>query len=180
MQQPDLNEIIYKCKCNNSDAFRKLVEMYQGPVFTFAFRMLCNEDESKDIVQETFIRVWKHLDNYNIEMKFTTWLFTITSNLCCDKLRLRRRNSNIETIDAAKIFASIENLETSAINSDLAKVIYTLTDKLTPKQKLVFTLRDLEGLEVEEVQMITGMTAGKIKSNLYLARQFIKNKLEKM
>lgn len=179
-QQPDLKEILFQCKCSNAHAFRMLVENYQKMVYAFAFRMLCNEDEAKDIVQETFIRVWRNIDKYNMEMKFTTWLFAITSNLCCDKIRAGRRKPCIEPLDGNKILTSLENLETSAINSDLARIIHTLTDKLTPKQKLIFTLRDLEDLETEEVQLITGMSAEKIKSNLYLARQFIKNKLEQL
>lgn len=180
MLQPDLKELIRKCKSNNMHAFRELVEMHQGAVFTFAFRMLCNEDEAKDAVQETFIRVWKHIGNYNTDLKFSTWLFAIASNLCCDRLRSRKRHQFLEPLEQNKIFISLENIEAAVINSDLAKIIYALTDKLTPKQKLIFTLRDLQGFETEEIEKITGMTPGKIKSNLYLARQFIRQQLEKI
>lgn len=160
-------------------AFRKLVEKYQSMIFAFTFRMLCNEEEAKDAVQDTFIRVWKNLDKFNPEMKFTTWLYAIASNLCCDKIKYRKRRIQYENIEDINIYLMADNLESTAINSDLAAVIHALTDKLTPKQKLIFTLRDLEGFEVEEVEAITGLSAGKIKSNLYLARQFIKGKLEK-
>jgi RNA polymerase sigma-70 factor (ECF subfamily) len=179
MQQPDISELIKECREQNETAFRKLVEMYQGLVYTFAFRMLCNEDDAKDAVQETFIKVWNHMDKYNTDQKFSTWLFAIASNLCCDKLRFRKRRQNTDNIESIHFALLTDNLENTVSNSDLTKVIHTLTDKLTPKQKLVFTLRDLQELEVEEVEKITGMTAGKIKSNLYLARQFIKEQLEK-
>jgi RNA polymerase sigma-70 factor, ECF subfamily len=180
--QQDLKVIIQQCRLNDPKAFRHLVEMHQGMVFTMAFRLICNEDEAKDVVQETFIRVWKNFDKYNAEMKFTTWLFTIATRLCYDRLKSSRWRK-VQSLDSVKKifeFQTFENTETSAINSDLAAAIKTLTDKLTPRQKLVFTLRDLECLDVEEVEHITGLSAAKIKSNLYLARQFIRQELERM
>lgn len=179
MQQPNLSELINECRKHNETAFRKLVEMHQGMVFIFAFRMLCNEDDARDAVQETFIRVWKNLDKYRAEMKFSTWLFSIASNLCCDKIRWKKRRQNIVNIESIQFALMADNLENTVTNSDLAGIIQVLTDKMTPKQKLIFTLRDLEGFEPEEVEKITGMDARKIKSNLYLARQFIKKQLEK-
>lgn len=174
----NFSELIKQCRQHDENAFRKLVEMHQQMVFSFAFRMLCNEDDAKDAVQETFIRVWKNLDKYKPELKFTTWLFSIASNHCCDKIRSRKRTLKAENYEI-HFLSGEENFEETAIRSDLAKVIRELTDNLTPKQKLVFTLRDLEGFEPEEVEKITGMTAGKIKGNLYLARQYIRKKLEK-
>jgi RNA polymerase sigma-70 factor, ECF subfamily len=72
---------------------------------------------------------------------------------------------------------SSDNIEDGLINTELVHIIVALTDTLTPKQKIVFTLRDLEGLEVDEVSQITGLSAKQIKSNLFLARQAIRNKL---
>jgi RNA polymerase sigma-70 factor (ECF subfamily) len=179
MQNADNSYLINECRQNNANAFRKLVEMHQGMVFSFAFRMLCNDEEAKDVVQETFIRVWKNMEKYNPEMKFTTWLFAIASNLCCDKLRSGRKKMLQVNAEDVSFLLSDENIERTVINSDLAKIIHALTDNLTPKQKLIFTLRDIEGFEPDEVEKITGMSAGKIKSNLYLARQFIRAELEK-
>ena len=71
-----------------------------------------------------------------------------------------------------------DDMEQVVINSDLKKWIITLTDDLSPKQRLVFTLRDIEELELEEVREITGLSNAKIKSNLYLARQYIRKKIE--
>jgi RNA polymerase sigma-70 factor (ECF subfamily) len=73
-----------------------------------------------------------------------------------------------------------EDLERTLINAELALIISSLTNDLTPKQKLVFTLRDLEGLEIAEIETITRLSAAKIKSNLYLARQYIRKKIENL
>lgn len=182
MHQSRVNELIVLSRQNDSMAFRKLVEAYQSMVYTLAFRLLCNEEDAKDIVQETFIRVWKHLDSFNTKLKFSTWLYTIAANQCYDKLKKAKHNYTVrvEDLNAISEFISNENIEKTLINAELAQIIPTITAELTPKQKLVFTLRDLEGLEIEEIQSITGLSGAKIKSNLYLARQYIRKKIENL
>jgi len=182
MQASTLNELVVLSRQNDARAFRQLVEAHQAMVYTLAFRLLCNEDDARDIVQETFIRVWKNLNHYNTEMKFTTWLYTIASNLCYDKLKAAKRKTTIRLTNQNMLngFISDENIEKTIINKELAHIITLLTNDLTPKQKLVFTLRDLEGLEIEEIISVTGLSAEKIKSNLYLARQFLRKKTENL
>lgn len=182
MLQSTINDLVLLSRQNDANAFRKLVEVHQSMVFTLAFRLLCDEDDAKDIVQETFIRIWKHLDRFNTAMKFSTWMYSITTNLCYDQLKNAKRKpvDRINTPNLLAQFIADENIEQSVINSELAAIIRDMTSGLSPKQKLVFTLRDLEGLEIDEIQTITGMSADKIKSNLYLARQCMRKKLENL
>jgi RNA polymerase sigma-70 factor (ECF subfamily) len=158
------------------------VENNQSFVYSIAFRMLCNSFEAEEIVQETFIRVWKNLKRFNNEMQFTTWLYKIAVNLCYDKMKAGKPFKNNVSIDFKNnvvfTIASLENTESQIINKDLAAIIIFLTDELTPKQKLVFTLTELEGLSNEDIAKITGLTPQKIKSNLYCAKQTIRQKLE--
>jgi RNA polymerase sigma-70 factor (ECF subfamily) len=162
-------------------SFRKLVEFHQPFAYAAAFRLLCNDYEAEEIVQEAFIRVWKHLKDFKMDMRFTTWLYKIVVNLSYDRIKANKaHHSSIHyDMESSVILnqSSSENIESSLINHDLAQIIRFLTGELTPKQKLIFTLTELEGLSVEEIITITGMSPGKIKSNLYCARQTIKNKL---
>jgi len=162
-------------------SFRKLVELHQQYAYAAAFKLLCNDYEAEEIVQEAFIRVWKHLKDFKQDMRFGTWLYKIVVNLCYDKIKANKvRNNRVHCdLENSVILnqASSENIENNLINHDLAKIISFLTGELTPKQKLVFTLTELEDLSVEEITVITGMSPGKIKSNLYCARQTIKDKL---
>jgi RNA polymerase sigma-70 factor, ECF subfamily len=182
MDQQSVNNLIDHCKHGDLVAFRRLVEAHQSFVYTLSFRLLYNEEDARDAAQETFIRVWKHLSQFDTDMKFTTWLYKIATNICYDRIKaLKRRNGLISLdMDNVKILnqPSLENIESKVINDELAKLIHFFTSELTPKQKLVFTLRDLEGLEVEEIVVITGLSPGKIKSNLYCARQYIRERLE--
>lgn len=179
MDNSTLIELIEACLLNDGNAFRKIVVSHQSMIHTLAFRLLCDEEEAKDAVQETFVRVWENLHKFDRNKKFSTWIYAIATNLCYDKLRAKMHFSRMVSIDdSINQILSSEDVEQNIINSDLAKIISALTDSLTPKQKIVFTLRDLETLEIDEISQITGLSAGKIKSNLFLARQAIRNKLD--
>lgn len=180
MHQSTVKELIFLSRQNDARAFRKLVEEYQSMIYRLSFRLLCNDDDAKDVVQETFIKVWLHLDSFNTDLKFSTWLYSVAAHLCYDKLRKTKQNYTQGIDDQNKLleFISSENIEQKMINAELSEIILSLTRELTPKQKLVFTLCDLEGLDTEEIKSITGLSAAKIKSNLYLARQFIRKKVE--
>jgi len=177
MEEQQLNKYIDLCRQGNTDAFRYIVSEYQQLIYTLAFRMLCNEADAEDITQETFIKVWQNMGRYKQQYKFSTWIYKIASNTCYDKLRSERvKNVNLDDYDAF----SDTNQEEVVHNKELKKLILKLTNGLSPKQKLVFTLSDIEDLEVKEIQLITGLTAAKIKSNLYLARKYIKSKINNL
>jgi RNA polymerase sigma-70 factor, ECF subfamily len=184
MDQQTVKKLINHCLEGDTDAFRNLVEAHQKFVYSAAFRLLCNDFDSEEIVQETFIRVWKNLNRFNNEMRFTTWLYKIAINLCYDRIKATNRFHNKIQFDMESSVIlnqpSIENIEASVINGELAEIIRFLTNELTPKQKLVFTLTELENLTVEEITTITGLSPQKIKSNLYCAKQNIKEKLIKI
>jgi len=170
-----INACIEQCKQGNRDAFRYIVSEYQQLVYTLAFRILCSEADAEDITQDTFIKVWQNLYRYNNQYKFSTWIYKITYNACYDKLRSKHNITQecITDFDAS----SPLNQEELLHNKELKKLIIKLTGGLSPKQKLVFTLSEIEGFNVEEIKIITGISSSKIKSNLYLARKYMKSKI---
>lgn len=177
MQNHELIRLINLSLQNDKNAFRQIVESHQYMIFALAFRMLGNEEDAKDIAQDTFIRIWTHLSDFNCEKKFSTWIYRITANLCLDKLK-RLKFIALDSNDFEVINSLSENFEFELTNKELGEIITALTNELSPKQKLVFTLRYIEELEVEEIIEITGLSAEKIKSNLYVARQTVRKKLE--
>ena len=178
MNSEKIEHLIEQSKKNDAAAFRQLVEAFQPLVFRLAFRLLCNNDEAKDIVQETFIRVWLHLHKYRHGTRFSTWLFKIACNLCYDRIRVIKRSQTTD-LDLSRLDVAVDDdVEQSFINRDLAEWITALTHNLSPKQRMVFTLRDIEGLELDEIKKITDLSNAKIKSNLYLARQYIRKRIE--
>ena len=139
-----------------------------------------DEEEAKDIVQETFLRVWLNISKYDSRRNFTTWLYAIASRLCLDHLRSRTHVVAMpEDESVLQRFADNDSQRTLE-NSEWAAVVRTLADGLSPKQKLVFTLCQLEGLPSAEVELITGLDAKQVKSNLYVARQTIRKRLNEL
>jgi RNA polymerase sigma-70 factor (ECF subfamily) len=178
----NLTEILDRCISGDLSAFRPLVEEYQGYAFAVAFRVLCDEEEARDVVQESFIRVWRNLSRYNRAVKFTTWMYSIVTHLCYDRLRSRKRRgaAAIDAVDPS-LLASVaveDNPERLFNNKELAGVITMLTEKLPPKQKIVFVLRDLQGLSVREVSDILQLSENSVKANLVYARKHLREQLK--
>lgn len=174
--------IIKKCQAGDLDAFRFLVESNQDFAYNLAFKILANEEDAKDIVQEAFIRVWKNIKKYDSKNKFTTWLYKIVVNLCLDNLKMKKRR-NIQSSTAAlkaqqNNVSSGEDIEQKVIQAEMASLINTMTEKLTPKQRIMFVLFFLQEKSIEEIKTITGMSNGNIKSNIYYARKNMKLLLE--
>ena len=170
-----INRYIDLCKLGDTHAFKYIVSEYQQFIFTLAFRILCNETDAEDVTQEVFIKVWQNINRFKQQYKFSTWIYKIVCNTCYDKLRSKHHITSVN-IDEYEIFSE-ENQEELFHCKDIKKLIIKLTTGLSSKQKLIFTLSDIEDLNVDEIRTITGMSAAKIKSNLYLARKTIKSKI---
>jgi len=175
MEDIQINKYIDLCKRGNTDAFKYIVSEYQQLVYTLAFKMLCSEVDAEDITQETFIKVWQNISRYKHQYKFSTWIYKIAANACYDKLRSKHIVEEVSLTDY-DIISEI-NQEELFQNKELKELILKLTSGLSPKRKLIFTLSEIDDLTVEEIIQITGMTPSKIKSNLYLAKKYIKSKL---
>ncbi len=175
---PDV--LLARCKENDAAAFSELVNKYRKYAYVLAFRILVNEDDSKDAVQETFIRIWKHIGKYNFQVKFTTWLYKIVVNICYDKLRDKKRKQQYE-LQEWELDSLIDKnyLDKSLESDEFLKILKTISNELPDKQRIVFVLRDLEEMNIEQVSEILNMPVHSVKTNLVYARKKIRVKLEK-
>ena len=174
-------DIITQCQQGNKDAFRWVVQTHQRMLFSLALKMLCDEEEAKDMVQETFIRVWQSIRTYNQEKPFTTWIYTIASRLCLDRLKRKKRVIAMpDDEQALRRLASDNDSQRELENQEWVAIVRTMAEGLSDKQRLVFILCQLEGLSSEEAEQITGLDARQVKSNLYVARQTIRKRLNEL
>ncbi len=175
-------KLIEQCRGGNFANFRKLVELTSPFAFSVALRMLGNEDQAKDVVQETLVTIWQKLEKIKSAEVYKTWIYRIVVNKCYDQMRKMKRNPEFiadETV-WTKISNTISQTPSAELeNSELSKIITVLTRKLSPKQKAVFVLTDLEGMTNDEVSEITGMSKSTVKANLFHARKRISEKVEK-
>ena len=181
MAIPTEQEIILKAKSGDQNAFRDLVGLYQGFVYSIAFRMTGVAAEAEDLTQEIFIKVWKNIERFNPELKLKSWLGKIATNLCLDFLKSARKKNEMSSIalDGKYQVTDHSRLEQEMDANELHAVVMRLADSLTPKQRAAFILRDLEMMDVDEVCELLGMSSGNLKSNLYYARLSMKESLLK-
>lgn len=156
---------------------------HQSYAFAVARNLLHDDQEALDAVQETFIRIWKNIGRFDDQTKFTTWMYAITSRICLDALRARtRRERTFVPLDSETIAdgtAMDDQLDDAFERKELAAMIPTLTASLPDTQRLVFVLRDIEDLTVDEVCEVTGLSRGSVKTNLCYARRTIRERLLK-
>ena len=169
-------ELIEECRNGNLQGFRKLIGISSPFAFSVAFRMLGDEDLAKDVVQETMVTIWSKFGKIRSAGSFKTWLYRIVVNKCYDQLRRKKKIPEERADDNswALISNRISDPSASALeNSETAMIISLMTEKLSPKQKSVFILSDLEEMTTEEISEITGMSRRNIKANLHYARKNI-------
>lgn len=180
-QNDKVQDMIWRSREGDLSAFQQLVEHYQHYAYILAFRLLGDDEDAKDAVQEAFIRVWKHIKNFNLSSKFTTWFYRIVTNLCLDRIKAQKRKNRVFSQgigqDQLLVPTNKKNPEENCINKYLAGTIIRLSEALTPKQHIVFVLRDLQDLDTKEVARISGMSVNSVKSNLFYARRNIRERL---
>jgi RNA polymerase sigma-70 factor (ECF subfamily) len=161
-------------------AFDELVSRYQVRLLNFVYRTIGDRERAEDLVQEVFIRVFRHLHRFDQTKKFSTWVYTIASNLAKNELRNRSRNPLVLFQAIRKHWEADHRplqFEDSSQRPDdlfrkrhLRDLVEQSVDRLPEHHRVVFVLRELEGKTYEEIAEITGCNLGTVKSRLNRAR----------
>ncbi len=166
-------------------AFGVLVERYQKRLLNFIYRIIGDRERAEDLVQEVFIRVHRHLHRFDQSKKFSTWIYTIASNLAKNELRNRSRNPLVlfqtikktwETDDRPIQFEDSRHKPDDLFRKrHLRELVEWSVEQLPRHHRVVFVLRELEGKTYEEIAEITGCNLGTVKSRLNRARNRFAN-----
>ena len=166
-------------------ALNALMERHAGPVYQFLFRMLSDEQDAHDLAQETFVRVYRYRDRYD-GGKFTTWLYTIASNLARSEYRRRGRHPNVslETeIDnqgqtlGQTLKSSAPSPGDQADSAERQRVVRMAVDNLPDELKEALVLCEWEEMPVAEAAAVLNTTRKAVESRLYRARQRLREQL---
>ena len=163
------------------NAFGRLVEAYQGPVYNLTYRMLGNPEEAEDAAQETFLRAYRKLGSYDPTRKFSTWLLSIASHYCIDRLRRRRLtwlSLEDEGLPAEAMASHQPGPERNLLQSEHEAQIQALLDTLSADYRTVVVLHYWHDLSYEEIAQTTGSTVSAVKSRLFRARRMLAQRLQ--
>jgi RNA polymerase sigma-70 factor (ECF subfamily) len=171
-------------------AFRELVRRYERPVFSLVFRMVRDTATAEDLAQDTFIKVLNHIDKYNAEFKFSSWLFKIANNVAID--HLRRRQLDTISMDGAPNASTAADIEATSFDiadkaesaldemeaKELGSAIERAIGALRPEYRSCIMLRHVEGRSYEEIAATLDLPLGTVKTYIHRARHQLREALE--
>ena len=179
--------LLRRLRNRDERAFRELLEAHRDRVFNITYRMLGNRAEAEDVAQEVFITVFKTIDSFREESKFSTWLFRVTVNHCKNRIKYlaRRHDRDRDELDetqhepGAGTTAPTGHVapDRALAGAQLEALLQDAIAKLDDDHRVVVVLRDVEDLSIEEICEITGLPDGTVKSRLHRGRLALRKRL---
>lgn len=181
-------ELIQRCRGRDLSALGELFQRYQKKIYSLAYRLMGNQEDAQDLVQDVFMRVYESAGQYQNRTPFSAWLYRVAVNLGIDRLRKRKR----ERADSLDIPASEDyNLavqlpdgdpspEDLVVLQERKERIHSALAELDSHYRMILTLRDLEDFSYSEISAILGCSIGTVRSRLHRGRRLLKQKLIKI
>jgi RNA polymerase sigma-70 factor, ECF subfamily len=182
----DETTLVAQAREGDTTAFGELVRRYESKIFRLAQHITQNREDAEDVLQETFMKAYEHLDQFQGNSKFYTWIVRIAVNQALMKLRRRKTDKSVsldETIDTGEdtvvreIAAWDEDPEEQFSREELGGILDSAVQSLEPPYRSVFVLRDMDELSTEETAEMLNLSIPAVKSRLLRARLQLREKL---
>jgi RNA polymerase sigma-70 factor, ECF subfamily len=182
----DESALVAQSREGDAEAYGQLLRRYQNKIFRLAQHITQNREDAEDVLQETFLKAYEHLDQFQGNSKFYTWIVRIAVNQALMKLRRRKNDKSVsmdETIDTGEdtvvreIAAWDEDPEERLSREELGDILDKAIESLEPPYRSVFVLRDIEELSTEDTAEALGLSIPAVKSRLLRARLQLREKL---
>lgn len=181
-------KLVRALRRRDEEAFSELVRVYQHKVFNVIYRIVGDRQEAEDVAQEVFVAVFKYIDSFRGEAKFSTWLYRIATNRAKNRIKyLARRSQNkhqdIADTPESKINANpfgggVFRPDEKALGNELHVIIKEGLASLSEEHRAVIVLRDVEDMTYQEISEVLEVAEGTVKSRLYRARVTLKDYVE--
>jgi RNA polymerase sigma-70 factor (ECF subfamily) len=174
--------VVAQVRAGDSEAFRVLVDRHARTIFRLASRMVGNEQDADDVVQETFLRAYRQIDRFESRANFGTWLYRIAVNCSLDLLRQRpRRRQKLEPEDGDEPAADPDanpSPERLMFSAEVQTRVTSALHDLSPAERAAFLLRHFEGQSIEEIGRALGLRTSATKHTVFRAVQKMRRALE--
>lgn len=178
----DERKLVQKAQKGDVKAFEKIVEDYQGVVYSVAYRYAENTQDAADMAQEVFIKMFKNINSFQEKSKLSTWIYRVATNMCIDIVKKESRNSvaysfdeGYEDKDGSTLYNGLvdDSMQPDEIveKREIKDAVNSAISKLSDKYKTVIILRDIEGLHYEEIAEIVDCSVGTVKSRISRGRK---------
>ena len=172
------NHLIINCKNGDGEAFRRLMATYNAKLLGYLLKFSDCNDTAEEMFQETMIKAWKGIRKYNDQKKFSSWLFTIAHNVAMDSLRYRKNKKAILNLDEVTNQSTHQSPDDEVVLKETVIRINNSVQKLSDKQKQVFTLRQHGELSFKEIAKIMNEPLNTVLSHMRYAVKKIKKQLD--
>ncbi len=182
-------ELMLRVQDGEKACYDVLVRRYKMRLFNFILRMVGQPDVAEEIAQDAFVRAYIHADKYRTIAKFSTWLYTIATNLVRNRFRKKKRTPLILSLfyksddddeHTFEIADTAPNPEELAVNRDLEELIAEASAQIPEKYRIPFLLREVNQLSYEEIRAVTGLKLGTVRSRINRARGHFRRIIEPM
>jgi len=181
-------QLVKDLQAGKTESFERLATLFQKKIYALSFNLTRNAMDSEDVTQEVLLTLFKKIHTFQGKSAFSSWVYRITLNATYMKLRSRKKDQNISIeellpsfngsgFQQEKIQDWSENTESLLFDNETRETIQKAVDLLPEKEKIVFLLRDVEGLSTEKVGEVLELTVPAVKSRLHRARLFLRKKL---
>ena len=172
-------ELLYRCKEKDIEAFEVLVRRYQKQMLNIAYRMIGDYDEACEVVQDAFLSAYKNIRRFKGKAKFSTWLCTIVLNLSKNRLRQLRTWSDKKQLSNDPLPLQTASPQEDLERREIQRKVQECIGLLDLEFREVIILRDIQGLSYEEISEALKIPGGTVKSRLFRAREALRDCLKK-
>ena len=180
-------KLVESCRRGDYDCFEKIVGEHEKKIYNLALRMLGSPDDARDILQDTFLKVYDHLDKFRGDSRLSTWIYRIAMNEAL--MKIRREKGRMVSLDTFKVSeGEVRSLDIEdwaqkpldkLLTRELGKEMDTAVSGLPEDYRAVFLLRDVEGLSNADIARVLDISVPAVKSRLHRARLFLRGELSK-
>lgn len=175
----DLKAFVRAARAGDPEAWDRLLQRYQLPLYAYVFELARNEQTSLDIVQETLVNAVRHLGSLREDEKFGSWLFGIARQKCIQHWRRQNREQTVATEEPLEDLRSPdESPDDLLIRQEQEEEFMRLLERLAAGQREALLLHFIEGFSIEEIAAITGAPPGTVKSRLHYAKNALRQLIE--
>ena len=174
-------DLVKKCQSGDTKAFNELVTRYRGKVYAMIYNMVRNEQDAWDLAQDGFLKAWKSIASFRGQSAFYTWLYRIMTNVTIDWLRKKQIQGGTEFDDTLELsnvepgsatMPKAEPLPDEKMeHAEIRKRIDAALEKLSPEHRAVIVMKEMDGLQYNEIAEALGCSLGTVMSRLFYARK---------
>jgi RNA polymerase sigma-70 factor, ECF subfamily len=181
------DSLVAQAQQKDYHAFEELVKRYEGKIYGHTLRLLGNREDAQDVLQETFLNVFKGLDNFRGDSTFSTWIYRIATNNALMRLRKlshaeRELNDELpppESMKRQALASHILDPKDALLEKEMLRELDKAVERLPEKYRTIFLLRDVEEFPTDKTARVLGISEAAVKSRLHRARLFIRETLLK-